>query len=202
MLVSYYVTTGWRASQMICRNYMLGLEEKNNFLEFLQKEFNIGMGLASSILLLTGANGTLTSAFGVGASAVNQGLDEFQDYRFLTVVDRDAARVLVETAQNLYAMDFLGKLNALKIPADPPKVLFPTVSGEIPQFALFSDAIQLLHTIEYQCTRPGIRGLLNKAARNTNGGTMTIDPISNSIVFDVRVTPTDPPKSPVPSAKQ
>jgi hypothetical protein len=202
MLMTYYVTTGWRAAQMVCRNYMLGIDERNDFFEFLQKEFNIGTGLASSILLLAGANGTLTSAFLAGTSTVNSGIDEYRDYRFMTIVDRDAARVLVESAQNLYAMDFLGKLNALKIPVDPPSVLFPTVSGQNPQFVLFSDAIQVLHSIEYQCTRPGIRGLLNKAARNTNGGTMTIDPISNAIVFDNRVPPTKPSDSPVPSAKK
>jgi hypothetical protein len=113
-LVNYYVNTGWRAAQMVCRNYMLGLEEKNGFLEFLQKEFNIGTGLAGSILALAGANGTATASVLAGASAVNLALDEYQDYRFMTIVDRDAARALVETAQNLYAARFLASTTESK----------------------------------------------------------------------------------------
>lgn len=200
-LVNYYVNTGWRAAQMVCRNYMLGIEEKNGFLEFLQKEFNIGTGLAGSILALAGANGTATASVLAGASAVNLALDEYQDYRFMTIVDRDAARALVETAQNLYAARFLASWSAANkgkgIPNASPQGLgfFPTDA------AYFSEAVHVLNLIEYQCTRPGIRALLNKAARNTNGGTMTIDPVSEAIVFDPTIAAlrSDPPKAASPS---
>src|SRR5262249_24451465 len=46
-VVKYYVRTGLRASQMICRNYLLGLEEGNQYLEFLRREFGVAYTLAT-----------------------------------------------------------------------------------------------------------------------------------------------------------
>src|SRR5437879_2363800 len=41
-LVKYYIRTGLRASQSLCRNYLLDLDEKSEYLEFIQKEVGVG----------------------------------------------------------------------------------------------------------------------------------------------------------------
>ena len=108
MLVGYYISTGWRASQLICRNYMIGLEERNAYLEFLQREFNFGAGLANASLIAAGANVTLR-ALGVAVGmAGNEAFEAYGQYRFLDI-DRDAARTLVETAQSVIAHAYLDR---------------------------------------------------------------------------------------------
>jgi hypothetical protein len=185
-LITYYVQTGWRAAQIVCRNYLIGLEERNAYLEFLQREFNFGASLANASLIAAGANVTLR-AIGIATQlAGNEAVDAYQSYRFLDI-DRDAARTLVEAAQNLYAQDFIGRVAALKTLPGPkkPNILFEVASPATPQFVLFSDAIQALNTIEYQCTRSGIRGLLSKAAHGASKATkMSIDPTTNALVFE------------------
>src|SRR5277367_5271419 len=37
-LVKYYIRTGLRASQSICRSYLLDLDEKSEYLDFIEKE--------------------------------------------------------------------------------------------------------------------------------------------------------------------
>jgi hypothetical protein len=163
VLLRYYVTTGWRAAQIVCRNYLLDLDERNQYFEFLQKELGISFGLSSTILALASANGTLRSALAISQTAVNDGINAYQDYRFLPIVDREAARELVEAAQNQYAMDFLknigGSTNGNIVPS--PNIV---PAGDSSYF-LFSDAIHVMNTIEYQCTRSGVRNLVAIALR-------------------------------------
>jgi hypothetical protein len=184
-LLTYYVQTGWRAAQVVCRNYLVGLDEKNAYLQFLQNEFNTGATLANASLIAAGANVTLR-AIGVAVQwAGNEVIDEYQTYRFLERIgiDRDSMRALVEAAQNQFALDFLGRLNKRKFlpaPAIRPEV------DLIPEFALFADAVQALSMIEYQCTRSGIRGLVHKAlvaGASSKHKVMAIDPISNAVDF-------------------
>ena len=180
MLVNYYISTGWRAAQLICRNYMIGLEERNAYLEFLQKEFNIGAGLANASLIAAGANVTLR-AIGIATQTVgNSTIDAYQTYRFLDI-DRDAARSLVESAQNLIAQHFLSL--PLGRPPGGSADFFPVNSG-------FSHAVHAVSLIEYQCTRSGIRGLLSKAgtaAASKEGAKMTFDPDTDQIEFRIPV---------------
>jgi hypothetical protein len=178
-LLTYYVQTGWRAAQLVCRNYLVGLDERNSYWEFLKREFNIGSTLANASLIAAGANVTLR-AIGVATQWTgNELIDSYRDFRYLTIIDRDAARALVEAAQNQYALDFIGRLSKKEIipaPADT-KSLFDS-----PELVLFADAVHVLNTIEYQCTRSGIRGLLHKAVRQAPPK-MVLDPISNAIEF-------------------
>jgi hypothetical protein len=141
-LTKYYVNTGLRASQLICRNYMIGLDEANRYLEFLQTEFNIGAGLASAFFILSKANVTAMSILHGATVGTNLGTDAYQEYRFLAI-DRDVAVALIDTAQNRIAQDFMAGAAS----------------------ATFSDAVQILSSIEYQCTRSGIRNLITNAAK-------------------------------------
>jgi hypothetical protein len=170
-LLGYYVNTGLRASQMICRNYMLGLDEANRYIEFLQTEFNIGAGLANAFFILSHANITAMSILHGATVGTNLATDAYQEYRFLAI-DRDVALELIDNAQSAIAKKFFDK-----------------ISG-----ASFADAIQAVSSIEYQCTRSGIRNLLNKAAKaksvelkdNTEGGTS--QPKAKAAVKSVRDT--------------
>jgi hypothetical protein len=150
LLIAYYVQTGWRAAQLICRNYLVGLEEQNSYLDFLRREFDLGTTLANASLIAAGANVTLRAVAVAVQFAGDGALDSYQRYRFLDV-DRDAARALVEAAQSAVAVTFIKGLSSGKItPRD--------------DFVIFSDAVQAVSAIEYQCTRSGIRGLLTQSA--------------------------------------
>jgi hypothetical protein len=166
-LIKYYINTGWRASQLICRNYLLGLDEQNQYLEFLQKEFGVAFTLATGILQAANANKTLLNAFAISRSAVDGGIDVYQEYRFLNV-DREAARSVVEAAQNKYAQYFID--------------LAEKTGGQGIGGYTLSDALNAVSVIEYQCTREGIRNLLNRAVNNTPTN-LEIDAATGTVMF-------------------
>jgi hypothetical protein len=181
MLVAYYVNTGWRAAQLVCRNYLVGLEERNEYLEFLQREFNIGATLANASLIAAGANVTLR-AIGIATQWVgNEAIDSYQEFRYLKIIDRDVLRALVESAQNEIAQGFLTLMEKNKLPSSPGGDFLPPPSG----FAGFSEAVQIVALMEHQCTRSGIRGLLNKSglAAAEKRGKMTFNFNTNQIEF-------------------
>jgi hypothetical protein len=168
--VKYYIRTGLRASQLICRNHLMRLDEGNQYFEFLKTEFGVASTFASGILALVNANATLTKSFFVAFTDVNSGLTAYEDYQFLSI-DRDVARNLVETAQNKFAEYYL---NQVDVTTDTNNV---AVGGYT-----FSDALNAVSVIEYQCTREGIRFLLNRSINNTPSN-MEIDAATGSVMF-------------------
>jgi hypothetical protein len=170
-LVKYYIRTGLRASQLICRNYLLDLDERNQYLEFLRKEFGVGYALASGVLAAVHANATLNNAFLISSSAADQATDIYRDYRFLSV-DREAARVVVETAQNKFAEFYMKQVN------DATPESTDTAGGYT-----FADALNAVSVIEYQCTREGIRNLLNRSINNTPSN-MEVDILTGTVIFN------------------
>jgi hypothetical protein len=178
VLVKYYIRTGLRASQLICRNYLLGLEENNRYLEFLRKEFGIAATLASGILELTHANRTLLSTALITRSFVDSTILAYEEYRFLSI-DRESARSLVEAAQNKYAEYYLAQVDNATPGSNS------TTGGYT-----FSDAINAVSTIEYQCTREGIRHLLNRSVNNSPTN-IEIDQTTGQVIFK-SATDTDP----------
>lgn len=170
VLVKYYIRTGLRAAQSICRNYLLSLEERNQYLEFLQKEIGVAAALSTGVLTLVNANDTLAKAFLIGRTGVDGAIDAYQDYRFLSV-DREAARTLVETAQNKLAEYYLIQVDA----ASPGSNL---MTGGY----TFSDALHAVSMIEYQCTRSGIRQLITRSINNSPSNLM-VDQLTGTLLF-------------------
>jgi hypothetical protein len=148
----------------------LGLEERNAYLEFLQKEFGIAATLASGILLLVNANNTLTQSFLLGITGTNAAIDAYQEFRFLNI-DREAALALVEAAQNKLAEHFLSLVDT----ADANSNI--TAGGYT-----FSDALRAVSVIEYQCTRSGIRHLLSRSIANSPSN-LVVDQITGTFQF-------------------
>ena len=169
-LVKYYIRTGLRASQAVCRSYLLNLEERNEYLEFLQKEIGVAAAVSTAVLALVNANSTISQAFLIARTGVDGGIDAFQEYRFLNI-DREAARVLVEAAQNALAQHYLKQVDA----ASPNSNL---VTGGY----TFSDALHAVSMIEYQCTRSGIRSLLTRSINNTPSN-LAVDEKTGTFVF-------------------
>lgn len=174
-LVAYYIKTGLRASQMVCRNYLLGLAEKNQYLEFLKREFGVAGTLADGVLNAVSANGTLLRSFALGRDGIMGGINAYEEYRFLNV-DREAARILVETAQAKYANYYLDQLNKSSAK------LAVASTGEVQEFFTFADALNAVSTMEYQCTRSGIQSLISRAVNNTPTN-LLIDPVTGAVVF-------------------
>jgi len=168
-MVRYYIKTGWKASQLICRNYLLGLEEQNRYLEFLRSEFGVASTLASGILSAVNANATLSNAFLLGTAAVNGAITNYEEYRFLKI-DRDSARILVEAAQNKYVEYFMKEI-------DPS-----TRKSQVPGKYTFSEALSAVSVIEYQCTREGITHLLNRSINNSPTN-LDVDENTGTVMF-------------------
>jgi hypothetical protein len=126
---------------------------------------------ASGILALVNANGTLTKSFLVAVTGANSGLTAYEEYQFLAI-DRDAARALVETAQNKLAEYFLQQVDSATIDNNV------AVGG-----STYSDALNAVSVIEYQCRREGIRYLLNRSVNNTPSN-MGIDSVTGQIMFN------------------
>jgi hypothetical protein len=169
-LVKYYIRTGLRASQSICRSYLLDLDEKSEYLDFIEKEVGVGYALSSAVLALVHANSTLTTSFLIARTGFDGALGVYQDYRYLSI-DREAARAVVEAAQNQYASYFLQQVD---LTADNPNL----VAGGY----TFSDALHAVSTIEYQCTRSGIKALLARSVNNSPSNLM-IDPRTGALTF-------------------
>lgn len=173
-LVKYYIRTGLRASQSLCRTYMLEIEEKNDFLEFVQKEIGVAYALSTAVLALANANATLTSSFMIARTGIDGGIDVFQEYRYLKI-DRDAARAVVEAAQNQLAQYFLEQVDRTSENQN-------RVTGGY----TFSDALHAVSTIEYQCTRSGIRNLLSRSINNSPSN-LIVDQETGNITFRTAV---------------
>ena len=176
-LLAYYIKTGLRASQVVCRNYLLGLDEKNQYLEFLKKEFGVAYTLADGILLAVSANGTLLHAFALSRDAAEGSINAYEQYRFLSI-DREAARVLVETAQSKYAAYYIDQINK----SGSLHLASRSATGDLPEFFTFADALNAISTIEYQCTRSGIRSLLTRAVNNTPTN-LDVDRNTGTVMF-------------------
>jgi hypothetical protein len=176
-LVRYYITTGTKAAEIICKNYMLGLAEKNQYLEFLRDEFGVAYNLATGVLLAVNANGTLSNAFSLARGATDSFVTTYEDYRYLHIVDREAARILVMTAQEKYMAYFLNQIDQREKNKN-----MGAGSVAVTSYYTFSEALNAVSTIEYPCTREGIANLVNRAVNNTPTN-LDIDVNTGSIIF-------------------
>lgn len=195
--VKYYIRTGLRAAQLICRNHLTRLDEGNQYLEFLQKEIGVASTFASGILALVHANDTITKSFLITITGVNAGIDAFQEYRYLSI-DRDAARILVETAQNKLGEYYLNQVDLTDNDDAIQKKL--VANNNAAGGYTFSDALNAVSVIEYQCTREGIRYLLNRSINNTPSN-MEIDAATGTVLFKSAKDNTKEGTGPIPAAK-
>lgn len=174
-LVKYYIKTGWQASQLICRNHILDMQERNKYLEFLQTEFGVGYTFATGVLALANPNGTILKSVLLSRTAADDSVSAYRNFRYLSV-DDESARLLVESAQNKYAKYYLDKVDSSEVPTEVNGK--PTVVSRF----TFSEALNAVSTIEYQCTREGIRHLLNRAVSNTPTN-LEVDDKTGAIIF-------------------
>lgn len=137
---AYYIKAGAYASMLLCRNYLSGLRDRNEYFEYIQQQLGVAGGLATTTLSLVNANNALRTPVEMGLKGLNLSINEYEKFRFLSP-DIETLIPLVEVAQTTLRDYYLDPKNA------------PTT---------FSGALDAVSHIEYQCTRSGIRGLLNK----------------------------------------
>lgn len=136
----YFIRAGHHASQLICRNYLSGLRDRNEYFEFLQQEFKVATNLTSMLLVLTKTAETSKDIFTQVTGSANLGADAYQSFRFLAP-EIETVLPLVEAAQVAmrdYYVEGKGKP------------------------ATFAGALNAVSKIEYQCSRSGIRAILTK----------------------------------------
>ena len=138
--VRYYLDTGLAASRILCRNYLSGLRDRNEYFEFLQSQLRVVGTLVDLTMTLTEPNNTIRSSVETGTKAVHGFIDNYQQFRFLTP-DIETVLPVVESAQVTIHEHFVKTAN-------------------LPQ--TFAGAIDAVSRIEYQCTRSGVRALVNK----------------------------------------
>lgn len=138
-VVNHYIKTGYYASSILCRNYLSGLRDRNEYFEFLQRELGVAGTLTTTILALSHASGAVSNAVNTGLQYVNQGLNNYEEFRFLAP-DIETIMPIVMLAQSTLRDHYVGAGR-------------PTT---------FAGAINAVNNIEFQCTRSGIRKLLNK----------------------------------------
>jgi hypothetical protein len=136
---AWFIRAGYHASQMICRNYLSGLRDRNEYFEFLQKEFNTGSSLVQVLMPLTGVAEKTKDVFTQAVNSTNLGIDAYQTFKFMTP-EIETILPLVESAQAAVRDYYL--------------------TDGVP--ATFAGALNAVSKIEYQCSRAGIRALLNK----------------------------------------
>jgi hypothetical protein len=135
----YFIRAGHHASQLICRNYLSGLRDRNEYFEFLQQEIKVATNLTSMLLVLTKTAETSKDIFTQVVGAANLGADAYQSFRFLAP-EIETVLPLVEAAQVAMRDYYVG-------PGRP---------------ATFAGALNAVSKIEYQCSRSGIRAILTK----------------------------------------
>jgi hypothetical protein len=169
----YYIKTGTYASLILCRNYLSGLRDRNEYFEFLQKELNVAGGLATIAMQLASANGTIRTSVQETLTALNLGIDTYQTFRFLTP-EVETILPIVALAQSKLRGHYLSEG-------------FPTT---------FSGAINAVSQIEYQCTRSGVRGLINRTLVQAQPEFRIVE----GILYAKPVTADPPAASPAPAA--
>lgn len=136
----YFIRAGYHASQIVCRNYLSGLRDRNEYFEFLQQELKVVTNLTGMLLTLTGVAEQSKDIFTQVVGAGNVGADAYQSFKFLAP-EIETILPLVEAAQGAMRDYF--------------------VEGK-GRPATFAGALNAVSKIEYQCSRSGIRAILTK----------------------------------------
>ena len=136
----YFIRAGYHASQIVCRNYLSGLRDRNEYFEFLQQELKVVTNLTGMLLTLTNTAEQSKDIFTQVVGASNLGADAYQSFKFLAP-EIETILPLVEAAQGAMRDYF--------------------VEGK-GRPATFAGALNAVSKIEYQCSRSGIRAILTK----------------------------------------
>lgn len=164
-----YIKAGAYASMILCRNYLSGLRDRNEYFEFLQKELAIVGGLGTIAMELAHANTTIRTGVESGLKSLNLGIDAYESFRFLSPEIETIIPIVIE-AQIALRDHYLTFGNR------------PTT---------FSGAMNAVSQIEYQCTRTGVRGLIDKTLIQSRPQFE----VKNGILYAKQVVP-----NPAPSA--
>ena len=155
-IIINYIRNGSQLSQILCRNYLAGLSDKNSAFSALRKQFNITGGLAELTMVAAKASARSIGYFGAAESFVNATLENFGEYEYLTP-DQSTLQDLVYKSQNALDAYYTGT----NVPT--------TIAG----------AVNAVHRIDSQCTRAGLRHLINRSLSNITmtpeaDGTLTV----------------------------
>jgi hypothetical protein len=165
-VVTNYVRNGWHLSQLLCRNYLAGLSEKNSAFSAIKKELNIAGGLAQLTMAAAKASARSIAYFGAVEAFVNASLENFGEFEYLTP-DQSALQDMVFKAQNALGEYYSG----VKVPVT------------------IVEAINAVHRIESQCTRAGLRHLINQALTKSD---VQADPVTGALLITGDVTRFNP----------
>lgn len=167
-IVRDYILNGLHLSQLLCRNYLAGLSDKNSAFTAIKKEFNIAGGLAQLTMAAAKASARSIAYFGAVESFINASLENFGEFEYLTP-DQSTLQDLVFKAQTALGAYY-------------------TTTATAPETLV--GAIDAVHRIDSQCTRPGLRHLINRSLAGVQvkadpgDGTLMVSGTDKLGVFD------------------
>lgn len=144
-VIRNYVKNGSQLSQILCRNYLAGLSDKNSAFTALRKQLNITGGLAELTMVAARASARSIGYFGAAETFLNASLENFGEYEYLTP-DQSTLQDLVFKSQNALDTFYTSK--------QPPTTV--------------AEAVNAVHRIDSLCTKAGLRHLINRSIANIN----------------------------------
>lgn len=142
--VDDFIVTGTATAFMLCQDYIGGLADRTDYLEYLRRQFGFAGTLANTAFVIWNASSTARSLLGAANSFVNSSFDNYEQYKFFKPTD-EAVLDVAKQAQTQLREYYLKPLNR---PVN------------------FADALWAMHNIEHQCTHAGIKALIDKTVAN------------------------------------
>ncbi|MBV8568874.1 MAG: hypothetical protein JO273_25815 [Methylobacteriaceae bacterium] len=100
-LVIHFLRTGSAAAFILCQEYVAGLADKTDLLEYLRKEYNYAGTLTSTAFAIFRASSTAKSVLDAVNSFANNSLDNYEEYKFFRPTDEAVLDVALKAQAEL-----------------------------------------------------------------------------------------------------
>jgi hypothetical protein len=156
-----FIRTGAATAFILCQDYIAGLADRTDYLEYLRKQYGFAGTLANTAFVLWNASSTARSLLAATNSFVNSSFDNYEEYKYFKPTD-EAVLDVAKQAQSRLRDYYLTRSPADK--SNPPQNI--------------AEALAAMHNIEHQCTHAGIKALIDKTVQ---GATLEVRPGTGTV---------------------
>jgi hypothetical protein len=163
-----FIKTGAATAFMLCQEYIGGLADRTDYLEYLRRQYGFAGSLANTAFVLWNASSTARSLLTAANSYVNSSFDNYEQYKYFKPTDEavlDVAKQAQSRLRDYYLTTNEDTDNTSK-------------AHNVPQN--LAEALWAMHNIEHQCTHAGIKALIDKtvqgATLQVKTGTLSVAP--------------------------
>ena len=167
-----YVYSGWQLSMMMCREYITGLEERRVLYDRMKNGLNGIESIQDVVQFVTSSSDTAKIISDISLGTLKGLLSAISQYDYLGPSSGHLKNLVVGAQYRMGAKYGLEKPIATKQEPNPtPQALPKNLVG----------AINVLHNVQYQCSRAGIANLMNVVAEEASRR-MSVDEAGNLIL--------------------